>query len=463
MSNLGSIIAFAVGLVLICSALLLWRFGRELKDHGSLEVTLESEGEETLGRGELRLTEIKSLSVSSKGSLLSKAGIGRQAKQEQPAIGLRSKEKICPFCSNRFHPGDCAVVSSIDPHEILLAPPKGGIRRLFARIWVRRLVGARYVTRLARRQCPHCSNLLPADIEIADIYIIPVIGAIGSGKSTFLAAVIEELRREGRGPIGGIQFVGLTESSESLYRRDYYLPLFREQKVLPATSLASPQEIQHPLICEFRIWEKSNQAGKRIYISFYDVSGEDISNEASLVQQSRFVLNASAILFLVDPMKMPWVAARLPFHLRSPKAEVSQQTDILWHIAATYCAYHNVEQVNIPIAVTLSKSDVLRYVGREFNVYKSFHAPHLTDEVRVKELLEIDSEIQSYLGSYYPTFLSLSRTFPKAGYFAVSATGFPPDEKGNYPALSPVRCLDPLFWILWQLGLLKSESLGEDL
>ena len=47
-----------------------------------------------------------------------------------------------------------------------------------------------------------------------------------------------------------------------------------------------------------------------------------------------------------------------------------------------------------------------------------------------------------------------NRTFSNVSFFATSATGLPSPKDGIFPFM-PIRCLDPLSWILWKLQIVE--------
>jgi hypothetical protein len=50
-----------------------------------------------------------------------------------------------------------------------------------------------------------------------------------------------------------------------------------------------------------------------------------------------------------------------------------------------------------------------------------------------------------------------TQLFQNTSFFAVSATGWPVDSQAKYPAIEPVRVLDPLLWVLAKIGVIAPE------
>jgi hypothetical protein len=56
--------------------------------------------------------------------------------------------------------------------------------------------------------------------------------------------------------------------------------------------------------------------------------------------------------------------------------------------------------------------------------------------------------------------VSTASIFEPHAFFAVSATGGPPDSTHHFSSIAPLRVLDPLFWLLAQLNVIDEVSAG---
>src|ERR1700730_5584587 len=102
----------------------------------------------------------------------------------------------CPYCRNSFHPGDCAIYSTSNPGKILRRPPMANTGEYVkSRTWIEELTGPEFTTEMAVRQCPSCSQLLFEGIETCDNINIAIIGDANSGKTHYIATLIDQLRR----------------------------------------------------------------------------------------------------------------------------------------------------------------------------------------------------------------------------------------------------------------------------
>src|SRR5258708_30258078 len=104
----------------------------------------------------------------------------------------------CPYCLESFHPGDCAVVSTVDPNRIRVlrpAPRPNTLEYYKSRTWIEELVGPEYTAELAVRTCPLCHEPLFDNIEVCENINIAIIGDAFSGKTHYIAVLIDQLKR----------------------------------------------------------------------------------------------------------------------------------------------------------------------------------------------------------------------------------------------------------------------------
>jgi hypothetical protein len=133
--------------------------------------------------------------------------------------------------------------------------------------------------------------------------------------------------------------------------------------------------------------------------------------------------------------------------------------DVLQSIIQIFDVYYGSEARNrlklMPLAITVSKSDLLKYFPPIASQSYSFLNPSTDkDSFNLREMEIIGREVRDFLSIYGDDrqFVEITRLFPQVGFFAVSSTGWPPDEHGRYLQIEPIRCTDPVLWILHTLG-----------
>ncbi|MBA2677466.1 MAG: hypothetical protein H0U76_03595 [Ktedonobacteraceae bacterium] len=377
-------------------------------------------------------------------------------------------KRTCPNCIQSIYPGDCDIVSvNIDPktntNKILVKAPESGLKRQYARINPQPIVG-RLVLESAHRKCPHCGYLLPTNIEQVENINIAVVGDTFSGKSSYIAAIIRQIRQ------GDLQradryarFDCLTQDVESTYIREVIAPLFEQKQAPLATQPASPLDTSRPpLIYELILSPGPDYPARRINLILYDASGEDLAVKERMVQFSRYVLNASAIIFLADPVSMPQIFDQLPPFLqrKGSAAQGRTSSSVLNSIIRLVEDYRGVgagaRLSSTPIAINVTKSDLLKQLTALQYQYHFLKRPTYNGVVDLKDLDIVNGEVRHLLQEYGEhTLLQSTQNFSKVRFFATSATGYSPDSNDRYPAVEPCRCLDPILWILYEKQILQ--------
>jgi hypothetical protein len=386
------------------------------------------------------------------------------------------KQCRCPSCLEMFYPGDCAIVSTVhdaqgkpgdidqpDKLKVLKrAPAQGSLAQFNARRNPEPLTGDVYTRELAQRRCPHCGYLLPYNIENAKSMTIAIVGDFTSGKSIYISAMIKQIE-EGKLVRTGqyTSFRCLTPGVKEYYKTNYFQPLFDGKQALRRTQ-ATTETTHKPLIYELTVRPEPQRPAKHMNLIIYDTSGEDYMLQQRLVQYARYVLSADAIVYLADPVAMPEIADYLPSELRQstalPRTPTEGLNNILQLLERRAGKLAGSSLRSIPIAIMLPKADLLKYVTPISQQY-SFMRPHTyKGGIDLKELKIVDMEVRHLLQNYGgQTLLKAIPQNSRVRFFATSATGYAPDVNGNFPAIEPNRCLDPILWILHELGLLPAD------
>jgi hypothetical protein len=363
---------------------------------------------------------------------------------------------VCPSCFQEVYLGECRIISGITTGKVLKNPSKGP----FARMRVEPLEGPKYASELARRECTNCKYLLPHNIELVPSITLALIGDAFSGKSNYIAALIHQIRTTDY-TSGFVRFTCLTPEVERTYTRNYFEPLFLNQRALASTQVAM-KETADPLI--YNLVTRVSPITK-INLMIYDASGEDYERVDRQVQFARFVLNTNAFIFIVDPIMIAPIIEQLPLALQTPlQAQFNviqgrRAANILASTISIFERYHGYaggsHLPDIPIAIMLSKADLLKYLNAPYS-YNFMVNPQYKQGIDLQDIDTVDREVRELLRVYQQgDLLVATRRFKRVKFFAVSAIGEPPDVNGHFTNVEPRRCLDPLLWILHELEVIR--------
>lgn len=369
---------------------------------------------------------------------------------------------VCPSCFEEIYLGDCRIVSGRTPGKVLKERPTTWWARQIARINLERLDGLE----LAHRECPECHYLLPYNIERVPSITLAVVGNIFAGKSHYITALIHQIKEDWISNAEEYaQFTCLTPEVEKGYTEEYFEPLFVNRQVLLPTKPAA-KSTANPLIYELVVSPSSKRPPTAVNLMIYDTAGEDFEHVDRLVQFARYVFNTSALIFVVDPLTMTDVVLQLPPSLHTilnPWVNLAQgrrAADILNSTLSILERFHGYPDgasfPDVPVAVMISKADLFKFLNLP-DSYTFMMQPQYGRGIDLRDIDTVDREVRGLLRIYKQgDLLAATNRLRRVKFFASSATGEPPDATNHFRIVKPYRCLDPVLWILYQLGIVKA-------
>ncbi|HXR64822.1 MAG TPA: hypothetical protein VN729_02790 [Ktedonobacteraceae bacterium] len=372
------------------------------------------------------------------------------------------EQRFCPRCHEAFYPGECDIVATFPPHtrgEVLYASKKGA--------WARKnpkSIAGEYMKRLATRMCPNpqCGYYLPRNIDTTPVLNIAVVGDYQAGKSHYIASLIKQLQEKRVVPDDQyFRLVGMTPLVEARYNHEYLSKLFGAHEPLQRTRPLTPGDMIDPLIYELTFRRSQDHWPKTVNLAIHDASGEDYSTPEKIVEFTQHVINANGLIYLADPMALPDIKKGLPSSLHlspdtiSPTATFNMIIKLIEEFRGLPAG---AKLMDFPIAVTLSKSDLLKKKRPPGNPFTFSTNPLYQGGADLLDLAKVEQEVLEVLNNYAGdrSLIPATQTIEKKHFLAISATGMSPDASGSYPNVEPCRCLDPFLWILYQLELIPA-------
>jgi ABC-type oligopeptide transport system ATPase subunit len=372
----------------------------------------------------------------------------------------------CLFCDHEFFLNESAIVSGRTGNVLRPSMPDTD---LLSRFWVRPLDGPTYVQEDARRQCPKCKRLLPYRFEVSKQMYLAIVGDSGSGKSHYIATLIEQISNGLMAPRGNviIDFSWLDKESEQRFQ-EYHDIIFRDKTEFPPTPAQAEPGGNNPIIIEplmFQLTIRDTRYPTRfvpsVNVIIYDIGGEDIVDPTKLSRFGRNIPRAQSIIYLADPGTMPNVVSQLPPHLQpAPTAQPRTAYSTLESVMRTFERWRHLtpgERVNTPIAIMVSKSDLLTYaIPQQEQASCAFLQDTVYDgRANLRDVHVIDMQLRTLLTKLgEDRLLRNSERFANARFFACSATGESANTYGQFQQIKPIRCLDPFMWLLERFGTL---------
>ncbi|MDR0887681.1 MAG: hypothetical protein LBM39_00640 [Candidatus Methanoplasma sp.] len=312
------------------------------------------------------------------------------------------------------------------------------------------------------RLCPICHNRIEPGAEEGNTVFV-VLGPKGAGKSHYIAVLINQLMNSFSPEFGAVMQPGGDRTTQK-YREIYYNRLYVEgRKLAPTLSFEDSREAREPIIYYLRFPEGNPifPQGKVFTLVFFDTAGEDLdsANKMMSLNLNSFISIASGIVFLVDPLQIPYINTRI--RMDNKPLPGKNVTDILSNIANIIRTNHSLRQkeiIPIPLAVVLTKSDILMKVpenDEESNILFGLNSSLYIDRVRGKldmdNFEQISVEIEEYMRrTVSGSFTQTVKEFRDSSYFAVSSLGSNPSGTMLTRGVSPMRVEDPFIWLLYR-------------
>lgn len=312
-----------------------------------------------------------------------------------------------------------------------------------------------------KRLCPHCHMELPHTTGQFKNYIFSVIGAKNSGKSHYLAVLINQIRKR-LGPDMNILLEPMNDDTIKRYRKDFYEPIYHDKRVIfGTTSALTNRKVRQPLVYSLSISGKGilrkNKIKKAVILVFFDTAGEDLNDEDVMSTVNKYIYRSDGILLLIDPLQLP--AVRDKVAPTTPLPQINTETaDILNRTTRLIERGHSMQPtdvIKIPLAVAFSKFDAVLPL---LDPHSQLHASANHDGgFDIDDFEAVNVEMMTRLDKWNgQDILQLARTrYKRYGFFGLTALGCNPHDSKKISRLLPRRIEDPFLWLLAQNNIIR--------
>lgn len=370
------------------------------------------------------------------------------------------------------------------------------------------------------RLCPHCHNPMPDKAGQLPSYVIMILGDTNSGKTVYKIRMLHELNARGllEKRVGVTSFFcrSATDGKAAPSITRLWADTFRQAYKGTRKRIADTTNVMY--IDPYTLTLRRN--GKEVaLLTLYDFPGEAIRFDKDNLQHKEYVAGirermevVDGIMFLLDLTSVEYMADNLAKEYMAPppdhpEFEVWPPADVLDNFMSNYLPLNMDGIVKVPICYIFSKADLLEMaikqcrdkkspwyeVGQIKNSLRYLNDPPVCvtnrrdlfleniakttkdpremelqleqfdqqhDRVDIENILQSDAELRHLLVDEFGMALELS---PKSLCFAASAVGAPirSDDK-QVEECEPVRVMEPLEYLLWQMGLLEHRLPGAD-
>ena len=367
----------------------------------------------------------------------------------------------CPYCYGKHDIKDCGLKCSfcIPGTDITC---KHGVNK-DPDGWIPNDSKAKCMKCTDARKRIYCSTEgvgkeIPSGFLAGDSLPIALVGAKASGKSNYIAVLIDEIRRKMTSGFNCTLDISCSEESKKYYDDYYYKPLFRDSRVVEGTDAG---EIP-PLIFPLRFMDSKYRIKKVATLTFYDTAGENFDSDESVLVFNRYIPNSKGIILLLDPLQIPSIRNQLEGKMPLPEIN-TDLVEILSRITKNVRDVKNLgdrKSINIPLALVFTKMDALEKFGiippgsclREESEHMKRGGFVLSDFENTN--IEMSTILENWMDN---ELLQMMRQFSKYSIFGLSALGGVPNgvslQNGK---INPKRVLDPLLWLLAENDYIKT-------
>jgi GTPase SAR1 family protein len=311
-----------------------------------------------------------------------------------------------------------------------------------------------------KRLCPYCHNDLHVSAGKYESNIISIVGAPRVGKSVYIASLIHTLQNSTAGNFDAA-CIPLNNEISNRFESDYETPIFDRGVLLASTNKVR----QEPLIFEF-VFKDNSKAP--LTLVFFDIAGEDSTDESSLNSYASHIKNSAGLIFMVDPLQIRMIREKFIFKLGDEAGDIASKyvspRDVANSLRNDFRTEKREEKVNIPTAVVITKSDLLHALKDEDGEYIKPNSNIFNNYVHkgtfnLSESNNINQEVGKFLQKVDRNFKNImDDIFKPTEYFAVSALGSNPVNQQLDGVASPIRVDEPFLWLLYKLGYIEGRE-----
>jgi len=308
------------------------------------------------------------------------------------------------------------------------------------------------------RVCPSCHNTLPYSYCDTDNLIFAVIGAKETGKSHYIAVLIDYIMNTLTETFPFMLQAANDETSER-YRRDFKKQVFESHVIIEATrAAATDRTVTEPLIYMLKFHNAKNKISKCVTIVFFDTAGEDLDSENTMAVENKYIYNAAGIILLLDPLQLSGVRDAVPPETALPAVN----SEIESIIARTSRLIHKAKNlpveksIDIPLAVAFTKMDAVLPILPPSSSMKNAGTHYNQGKFDAADAEGVSAEMEALINRWAGNgFLSqVKNDFSTYAYFGLSALGCNPGDTKKIEQVVPLRVEDPFLWLLYKYKLI---------
>lgn len=317
-----------------------------------------------------------------------------------------------------------------------------------------------------QRICPVCHWDLPPQWEDADVLAVQLVGARGTGKTSYLMVLLAHLRTT----LADALHCNVHPVNAQAERLDREVDEFLRSGLLPAStvSVRSNAALLEPAIFDLG----HHPSGQRRALLLFDSAGDDMERAPDVARYGLALSRSDLVIMLVDVLQLDPVRTWLQGSVVLPP-KAGNPDRVLANVAAE--VRNRRSQAGGPppsLAVVLSKFDGVQSVvqlpdnplhGLLNPGHRAFQDPYHagTRAYLEADAVRLEAELRSLLQHLRATatLRAVDGTFPRSRFSALSALGHSPEnphQTGPF-GWAAYRAGEPLRWLFARRGWLPAH------
>lgn len=393
---------------------------------------------------------------------------------------MKKKYYICPYCFNKNKISDIefrCINKRCTGHEEDEVYAKFLGTRPMIKGLAFKPAKSMFKSTLTRAECPECKTQstkylcstchceLPNNIAECDDLIISIIGAKETGKSHYIAVLIDIIKNK-IGKSFNCSLRAINDETIEKYNNDFYNPIYKRRETIKITNSAmTSNDAKLPLVYTLTFQEdkkfSKNKISNVITLVFFDTAGEDLNAQDTMETVNKYIYNSSGIIFLLDPLQIDSVRNRLPVGTNLPQKNTEIE-DIIERTINLIRSGKNIQgknKIDIPVAAAFTKMDALESIIDQSSQL-NYSATHLDDGIfDINDCEIITQEIEALIDNWGESSFSqkLKIEFKDSAMFGLTALGCNPHGTNRIDKFRPRRVEDPFLWLLYKNNVIKGK------
>lgn len=384
------------------------------------------------------------------------------------------KKFTCPYCYEDHTIKDCKLKCSYERIKKSEEDENGGENEVCINGVVKNENGE--IPDDAKGKCLKCTEARKqffckmTDQEIPYGFLshtslpIALLGAPQTGKSHYIAVLINEIRDKMTARFNCSLDICCSEKSKKTYDIKYYTPLFKDGVIIEKTKTTEDVE---PLIFPLRFMDSKNRIKNVATLTYYDPAGEFTNQDQAdkIYKNMRYIYNSKGIILLLDPLQVQSIRDRLKGKMQLPAIH-TDTAEILSRIIENIRNVKNITgKIKIPLALAFTKMDALE----KFDILPPDsclreESEHLKKGgFVISDFENTNIEMRDILDNWLnEEIVQLLKQFSNYAIFGLSALGDVPKDAYHVSdnGIHPKRVLDPLLWLLAENKYIKKIGRG---